>query len=216
MIRAGKLSFPAVQGLVSEHTCHVQFATFHNHLLPIVAPVVATPLPVNTSILSQLLKTEMAKREVRSITYHMKAARFPVEQANLKELEAVIAIARWGTFRAATVDLGMSTTALSHTIGRLQAGLDVRLPLQAALEVKDLRSSHPVCRSPCVLGERDSSSTALFRSRCPSRVGLAVIPYAINERVGIEPAGACTCGLQHVSTCENLSGFIRWSACYAR
>ena len=29
------------------------------------------------SILSQLLKAELAEREVRSIAYHMKAARFP-------------------------------------------------------------------------------------------------------------------------------------------
>lgn len=45
----------------------------------------------------------------------------------MKELEAAIAIARRGTFRAAAIDLGMSTTALSHTIGRLEAGLGVRL-----------------------------------------------------------------------------------------
>ncbi|CVI21601.1 Uncharacterized HTH-type transcriptional regulator YcaN [Agrobacterium fabacearum CFBP 5771] len=50
-----------------------------------------------------------------------------MEQLNLRELEAVIAIARRGTFRAAAIDLGMSTTALSHTIGRLEAGLGVRL-----------------------------------------------------------------------------------------
>lgn len=50
-----------------------------------------------------------------------------MEHASLKELEAVIAIARRGTFRAAAIDLGMSTTALSHTIGRLEAGLGVRL-----------------------------------------------------------------------------------------
>lgn len=50
-----------------------------------------------------------------------------MEHANLKELESVIAIARRGTFRAAAIDLGMSTTALSHTIGRLEAGLGVRL-----------------------------------------------------------------------------------------
>lgn len=50
-----------------------------------------------------------------------------MEQANLKKLEAVIAIARRGTFRAAAIDLGMSTTALSHTISRLEAGLGVRL-----------------------------------------------------------------------------------------
>ncbi|NSZ76235.1 LysR family transcriptional regulator [Agrobacterium tumefaciens] len=50
-----------------------------------------------------------------------------MEQLNIRELEAVIAIARRGTFRAAAIDLGMSTTALSHTIGRLEAGLGVRL-----------------------------------------------------------------------------------------
>ncbi len=50
-----------------------------------------------------------------------------MDQASLKELEAAIAIARRGTFRAASIDLGISTTALSHTIGRLEAGLGVRL-----------------------------------------------------------------------------------------
>ncbi|APG87474.1 HTH-type transcriptional regulator YcaN (plasmid) [Sinorhizobium americanum CCGM7] len=50
-----------------------------------------------------------------------------MEQPNLKELEAIIAIARRGTFRAAAIDLGISTTALSHTVGRLEAGLGVRL-----------------------------------------------------------------------------------------
>jgi DNA-binding transcriptional LysR family regulator len=50
-----------------------------------------------------------------------------MEHTSLKELEAVIAIARRGTFRAAATELGMSTTALSHTIGRLEAGLGVRL-----------------------------------------------------------------------------------------
>lgn len=50
-----------------------------------------------------------------------------MDHASLKELEAAIAIARRGTFRAAAIDLGMSTTALSHTIGRLEAGLGARL-----------------------------------------------------------------------------------------
>jgi DNA-binding transcriptional LysR family regulator len=50
-----------------------------------------------------------------------------MNQASVKELEAAVAIARRGTFRAAAIDLGISTTALSHTIGRLEAGLGVRL-----------------------------------------------------------------------------------------
>ncbi|MGK9204324.1 LysR family transcriptional regulator [Sinorhizobium meliloti] len=50
-----------------------------------------------------------------------------MEQASLKELEAAVAIARRGTFRAASIDLGISTTALSHTIGRLESALGIRL-----------------------------------------------------------------------------------------
>lgn len=45
----------------------------------------------------------------------------------LNDLDAVIAIARRGSFRAAALDLGMSTTALSNAIGKLEAGLGVRL-----------------------------------------------------------------------------------------
>ena len=47
--------------------------------------------------------------------------------AGLKGLEAVLAVARLGSFRAAALDLGLSTTALSHAIARMEAGLGVRL-----------------------------------------------------------------------------------------
>ena len=42
-------------------------------------------------------------------------------------LDAVLAIARRGSFRAAALELGMSTTALSNTIGKLERNLGVRL-----------------------------------------------------------------------------------------
>lgn len=45
----------------------------------------------------------------------------------LIELEAVLAIVRRGSFRAAALDLGMSTTALSNAIGRIERQLGVRL-----------------------------------------------------------------------------------------
>ena len=45
----------------------------------------------------------------------------------LNDLDAAIAIARKGSFRAAALDLGMSTTALSNAIGKLEANLGVRL-----------------------------------------------------------------------------------------
>lgn len=45
----------------------------------------------------------------------------------LIELEAVLAIVRCGSFRAAALDLGMSTTALSNAISKLERQLGVRL-----------------------------------------------------------------------------------------
>ena len=45
----------------------------------------------------------------------------------LNDLDAVIAIARRASFRAAALDLGMSTTALSNAVGKLEANLGVRL-----------------------------------------------------------------------------------------
>ncbi|CAO3445352.1 LysR substrate-binding domain-containing protein [Azospirillum largimobile] len=50
-----------------------------------------------------------------------------MHRADLNDLDAVIAIARRGSFRAAALDLGMSTTALSNAVGKLEAGLGVRL-----------------------------------------------------------------------------------------
>src|SRR5688572_22558459 len=45
----------------------------------------------------------------------------------LSDLEAVVAIARRASFRAAALDLGLSTTALSNAITKLEASLSVRL-----------------------------------------------------------------------------------------
>lgn len=45
----------------------------------------------------------------------------------LIELEAVLAIAARGSFRAAALELGLSTTALSNAIGKLERELGVRL-----------------------------------------------------------------------------------------
>lgn len=45
----------------------------------------------------------------------------------LNDLEAVVAVSRRASFRAAAIDLGMSATALSSAIGKLEAQLGVRL-----------------------------------------------------------------------------------------
>lgn len=46
---------------------------------------------------------------------------------SLIELEAVLAIARCGSFRAAALEVGMSTTAISNAVGKLERELAVRL-----------------------------------------------------------------------------------------
>ncbi len=46
---------------------------------------------------------------------------------SLIELEAVLAIVRCGSFRAAALDLGTSTTAISNAVGKLERALAVRL-----------------------------------------------------------------------------------------
>lgn len=46
---------------------------------------------------------------------------------SLIDLEAVLAIVRCGSFRAAAVELGMSTTAISNAVSKLERELDVRL-----------------------------------------------------------------------------------------
>jgi DNA-binding transcriptional LysR family regulator len=45
----------------------------------------------------------------------------------LHELEAVVAVARRSSFRGAALELGISTTALSNAVGKLEAHLGVRL-----------------------------------------------------------------------------------------
>jgi DNA-binding transcriptional LysR family regulator len=48
-------------------------------------------------------------------------------RAGLSDLDAVIAVARRASFRRAALDLGVSTTALSNAVAKLEASLGVRL-----------------------------------------------------------------------------------------
>ncbi|EMH6516953.1 LysR family transcriptional regulator [Raoultella planticola] len=50
-----------------------------------------------------------------------------MSRITLTDLDAVMAIARRGTFRAAAIELGVSTTALSHIIAKFEAEMGVRL-----------------------------------------------------------------------------------------
>ncbi|MGA0604418.1 LysR family transcriptional regulator [Phenylobacterium sp. VNQ135] len=48
-------------------------------------------------------------------------------RSDLAELDAVLMVARHGKFRAAALELGISTTALSNAVGKLERTLGVRL-----------------------------------------------------------------------------------------
>jgi len=48
-------------------------------------------------------------------------------KSSLTELDAVLAVARCGKFRTAAIELGVSTTALSNAVGKLERVLGVRL-----------------------------------------------------------------------------------------
>ena len=48
-------------------------------------------------------------------------------QSSLNELDAVLMVARRGKFRTAALELGVSTTALSNAVGKLERTLGVRL-----------------------------------------------------------------------------------------
>jgi DNA-binding transcriptional LysR family regulator len=48
-------------------------------------------------------------------------------KGSLSELEAVLMVARHGKYRTAALELGMSTTALSNAVGKLERTLGVRL-----------------------------------------------------------------------------------------
>ncbi|RAI02028.1 LysR family transcriptional regulator [Acuticoccus sediminis] len=50
-----------------------------------------------------------------------------MSRTTINDLGAVVAVARRGSFRAAAVDLGMSTTALSQAVAKLETSLGVRL-----------------------------------------------------------------------------------------
>ena len=50
-----------------------------------------------------------------------------MHKSGMVELDAVVAVSRRGSFRAAAVELGMSPTALSHAVNGLEARLGVRL-----------------------------------------------------------------------------------------
>jgi DNA-binding transcriptional LysR family regulator len=105
----------------------------------------------------------------------------------LKGLEAVLAISRRGSFRAAALDLGMSTTALSHTIRRLEAELGVRLfnRTTRSVSLSDAGRDFIERISPAVAEIRAAMDTARAQRATPS--GLLRINASVQGGRAITP-----------------------------
>jgi DNA-binding transcriptional LysR family regulator len=88
----------------------------------------------------------------------------------LIELEAVLAIVRRGSFRAAAVDLGMSTTALSNAIGKLERQIGVRLfnRTTRSVSLTDAGRTFVGQVGPAVESIHDAMNTARSQQETPS------------------------------------------------
>lgn len=88
----------------------------------------------------------------------------------LKALDAVLAIARRGSFRAAALDLSMSTTALSHSIARLETTLGVRLfhRTTRSVSLTDAGREFVARISPALEDIRGAMATASAHGATPS------------------------------------------------
>ncbi|WP_283180172.1 LysR substrate-binding domain-containing protein [Gemmobacter sp. 24YEA27] len=111
-------------------------------------------------------------------------------EIGLNGLEAVLAIARRGSFRAAALDLGMSTTALSHVVGRLEASLGVRLfnRTTRSVSLSDAGRAFVARVTPALAeiraamdGARSQSATpsGLLRINASVQAGRAVAPLVL-------------------------------------
>lgn len=107
--------------------------------------------------------------------------------SGLKGLEGVLAIARRGSFRAAALDLGVSTTALSHSIARLEASLGVRLfnRTTRSVSLSDAGRAFVERIAPAVAEIRGAMETAQSQRRTPS--GLLRINASVQAGRAIAP-----------------------------
>lgn len=89
---------------------------------------------------------------------------------SLIELEAVVAIMRRGSFRAAAIELGVSTTALSNSIGKLERQLGVRLfnRTTRSVSLTDAGRSFVARVGPALQDIREAMETVRSQQDVPS------------------------------------------------
>ena len=88
----------------------------------------------------------------------------------LRDFDAVLAVARRGSFRQAAIDLGLSTTALSHMIARIETELGVRLFNRTTRSVALTDAGHIFVDriGPSLLDVREAIEIVRARGETPS------------------------------------------------
>lgn len=106
----------------------------------------------------------------------------------LTELEAVLAIATRGSFRAAALELGLSTTALSNLIGKVERQLGVRLfnRTTRSVSLTDAGRTFVDQVAPAVRDIRDAIATVKSQQDTPSGT-LRINAFASGAREILQP-----------------------------
>jgi DNA-binding transcriptional LysR family regulator len=111
-----------------------------------------------------------------------------MSQHGLIEFDAVLAIARRGSFRAAALELGLSTTALSNLIGKLERRLGVRLfnRTTRSVSLTDAGQTFVGQVAPAVRTLHDAMDTARAQQETPSGT-LRINAFATGARELLRP-----------------------------
>ena len=106
-----------------------------------------------------------------------------MQRGNLNNLAAFVAVGREGSFTKAAAELGVSQSALSHTIRELEARLGVRLLNRTTRSVSPTEAGERLLRTVAPnLEEIDAELTALseFRETPSGSVRISAHEYAAN------------------------------------
>ena len=111
-----------------------------------------------------------------------------MKRHGLVELDAVLAIARRGSFRAAALDLEMSTTALSNAISKLERQLGVRLfnRTTRSVSLTDAGRDFVERVGPALLDIHDAMNAARSQQETPSGT-LRINAFATAAREILSP-----------------------------
>lgn len=105
-------------------------------------------------------------------------------QSSLPELDAVLMVARRGKFRTAALELGVSTTALSNAVGRLERTLGVRLFNRTTRSVSLTEAGHRFVAqvAPAVRDIHEAMEVARSQQATPSgTLRINAFPTAARE-----------------------------------